>query len=197
MKKTALILLVLAVGAFSQTAFCQNWTGNINAFIGAKSMDEDDWEPVEDQVEIGVMFDFQQDSWPVAIAVDIMSSSADDGSWYRFADNNLYYLDMNVSTMEICGGVRKIWDNTSNMTPFLGGGISAIYVDVESTVDGTRLDDDDSTFGLWVDGGVYWKIGERCNIGFDLRLSGGEVTLYGEDIEAGGSHLGFLVGYHW
>ncbi|UCE89548.1 MAG: hypothetical protein JSW10_01540 [Pseudomonadota bacterium] len=52
--------------------------GNIGGFIGGKGLNQDDWEPVEAQGEIGVRVDYQGSGWPVVIAVDAFISAAED-----------------------------------------------------------------------------------------------------------------------
>ncbi len=190
--KRFIICTVLAVGILCPNVFAQDWTGNLNAFFGMKYLDEDDWEPVDDQGEMGAMFDFQKTDWPVAIAFDILASANDDDFWYDGLN-----IKMESATAEICTGVRKIWETSYAMKPFIGGGVAVIFADVEAYGYGTKIDDDDSAFGLWIDGGVYWTVSEHFNIGADIRFSNAEVTLFGADLEAGGSHFGLLAGYHW
>ena len=55
----------------------------------------------------------------------------------------------------------------------------------------------DTAMGSWVEGGIYFTVSERFNIGFNLRLSQAEVTLYGVEFEAGGTHTGLLLGFPW
>ena len=54
--------------------------------------------------------------------------------------------------------------------------------------------DDDGT-GFWVDGGVFWRLGRRFNAGFEARVSRGEISLFDTDLEAGGEHIGFVLGF--
>ena len=50
-------------------------------FLGAKALDEDDWEPAEEQDEGGIGVDFKQQSWPVSIAIDFLHGSGDGTLW--------------------------------------------------------------------------------------------------------------------
>jgi len=56
---------------------------------------------------------------------------------------------------------------------------------------------DDSSIGIWLNGGIYWTLGEAFNLGFELAYSHAKVTVFGEDANAGGGHAGILLGYHW
>jgi len=173
------------------------WTGNINAFLGMKYLDEGDWEPLDEQEEFGIKVDFKQQGWPVSIAIDYLSSS-DDGTMLMYHPRfGTVPFNFEGETSELCFGVRKIWDYFPTMRPFIGGGIAFINAEIEGRALGKRLSVDDDAVGIWVNGGIYWTLAEHFNIGFDLRWSKAEVTLLGIKGEAGGTHAGVLVGYHW
>ena len=174
----------------SPMAYAQqgSWTGNINAFLGAKALDETDWEPVDEHGEIGFKVDFKQRSWPVSIAIDFLFSSGDD---------TLLGVDFEGETSELNLGVRKIWDQFPHVRPFIGGGISFISAEFKGTVLGVPVSDDDAGTGIWFGGGVYWTLAEHFNIGLELGVSTANVTLFGVEASAGGGHSGVLAGYHW
>jgi len=161
-----------------------DWTGNVNFFLGAKALDEDEWEPVEEQTEFGVEIDFRQQNWPVSIAIDILGA-ADDNTFAGF--------DVESKTSELNIGVRKIWDKSPIVRPFIGGGVSFITGEFEAF----GVSEDDSAIGFWLGGGVYWTLSEHFNLGMELKVSSAEVTLFGVDANAGGGHFGLLIGYHW
>jgi hypothetical protein len=161
-----------------------DWTGNVNFFLGAKALDEDEWEPGEEQTEFGVEIDFRQQNWPVSIAIDLLFAADEDD----FAG-----FDVESKTSELNIGVRKIWDKSPLVRPFIGGGVSFITGEFEAF----GVSEDDSAMGLWIGGGVYWTLSEHFNLGLELKVSSAEVTLFGVDANAGGGHFGLLIGYHW
>ena len=191
------ILMICAMGSKVYAAQQTDWTGNVNFFLGSKTLDEDDWEPLEDQAEFGIKVDFKQQSWPVSIAID-SSYSSDDGDLLIW-DSFLGFVDLDIegNTSELSLGVRKIWDHFPIVRPFIGGGIAFISAEMEGSAFGISVSDDDTAMGIWIGGGVYWTISEHFNLGLDLRWSKAEVTLFDEDGEAGGTHFGLLIGYHW
>ena len=186
----ALILATALSILWASTALAQQglWTGNINVFLGAKALEEDDWAPVEDHTEIGLKVDFRQQSWPVNIAIDFLFSSDDDEA---------LGIDVEGETSELNFGVRKIWDQFPHVRPFIGGGISLIRAEFKGSLLGITVSDEDAGVGFWIDGGVYWTLGEYFNIGLEAGISKAEVTLFGVDAEAGGGHFGVLAGYHF
>ena len=184
MKKNilALALLLLFVSTNANA-----WTGNVNAILGQKTLDKDDWEPADEQAEFGVLVDFKKSEWPVSIAIDLLASvdEVTDG-----------IITIEASTTEFDVGVRKIWEVTgSSIRPYIGGGIAFVGAELKET--NTNISVDDNGTGIWLNGGIYWTLGQSFNLGLDLRYSQADVTLLGIDAEAGGTHVGVILGYHW
>jgi outer membrane protein with beta-barrel domain len=165
--------------------------GNANFLIGTKHLDSDDWEPLEDQDALGLELTFGKSTWPINIAVDLFSTSATEDDFTV----NLglpVTVDLEGSTMELDLGARKVWGK--NMTrPFLGGGLAVISADLDAEID----QDDDVGMGLWVGGGVFWRIGSRFNIGGSVRYSDVNVNLFDVDGDAGGLTYGVILGWGW
>lgn len=164
------------------------WTGNANIFLGGKTLDDDDWEPAERQGEFGIEIDFRKKEWPINIAIDLLGAGAEETEGITKRESR---------TSEFNIGVRKIWENFPHVRPFIGGGLSFIRAEDEISVLGLTVSDDDSGSGIWIGGGVYWTLEEHFNIGFEVKSSYAEVTLFDKDVNAGGGHFGFLAGYHW
>lgn len=178
------LISIITIAGSQNSAFGQSdWTGNVNFFLGAKAL-EDEWEPAEEQTEFGIEVDFRQKSWPVNIAIDLLGAAG---------EGDLGGIDFESKTSELNIGVRKIWDKTPHVRPFIGGGISFITGEFE----GLSLSEDDSAVGFWIGGGVYWTLGEHFNLGLELKFSSAEITIFDVDVNAGGGHFGLLIGYHW
>lgn len=166
--------------------FAQGWTGNINAFMGMKFLNEDEWTPVEGQEEIGIQLDFRATEWPFNIAIDFLRSSTTEFEPF-------FGVDVKGETTEIDVGIRTIWEQSPHVRPFLGGGLS--FINAEFSAFG--LSDDDIGLGIWLDYGVYWTLGGHFNIGLEGRLSTAGVNLFGVDANGGGWHIEMLGGFHW
>ena len=188
---TFFILSVPGLAISDSSSDPGSWTGNINVFLGAKALDEDDWEPAESQVEGGILLDFKKNNWPVSIAIDFLASSYDTRAIGTFSGG------IEAKTREVNLGIRKIWDQFPKMRPFIGGGIAFIWAEFEETAPGVSVSDNDIGAGVWIGGGIYWTITEDFNIGLDLRWSKAEVTLFDSNVDAGGGHAGLLLGFHW
>ena len=181
------ILITLLFLCISTAAHAQGSSGNANLLLGSKKLDKDDWEPLESQAELGAMFDFNLDNWPVNMAVDLLVS-ADTAT--------ILGVDIEASTVEIDFGARKYFDTGSSFSPYIGGGLALVSAELKAIEGNVEITEDDSSMGFWLNAGFAWTI-NQVNIGIDLRHSDAEVTLYGYDAEAGGNHIGLFVGYHW
>ena len=173
---------------FFINANANEWTGNVNFFLGQKTLEENDWAPADEQAEFGVLVDFKQSHWPVSIAIDLLGS---------IDKVTVSGVDIEGSTSEFDIGVRKIWEvANSSIRPYIGGGLAFINAEIKATGFNTVSQDDNGT-GIWLNGGVYWTLGQHFNLGLDLRYSQADVTVFGVDVDAGGTHAGIILGYHW
>lgn len=191
------LAVVSMLGMF---AFCgvanADATGNVNFFIGQKYLNGD-WEDdsigadFSTQREFGVLMSFGQTTWPIDMAIDFLTSSADD---------NISGVKLEGETMELDFGVRKHWGKAKTR-PFIGGGLGWVKGELTGSASGISVSADDSSYGAWIDGGVFWRFGERFNLGLEGRYSMAKIEpkLGGTtfDMEAGGFHLGLLIGIGW
>jgi opacity protein-like surface antigen len=188
------LALVLSLFCASVVSAQDEWTGNINAFLGRKTLDKDDWKPAEEQGEFGVEFDFRQKSWPISIAIDLLGASGEGNAFDPLLGN----VKFKSKTSEFNLGVRKIWELPSPVRPFIGGGLSFMRAEGEVEIPGMGSASESGTgTGIWLGGGVYFTLGEHFNLGFELKYSDASVTIAGVDVNAGGTHVGLLAGYHW
>lgn len=180
------MMVLVLLAAFNGAAWAG---GNVNIMFGQKYLDDDDWDPVEDQREYGLMLDFKaNDSWPFSIAFDLLFSD-DDGDYYG--------AQIEGETQEFNLGIRKYFPVTAQFKPYVGGGLAYISTEFSGSYAGIGASDDDSTVGFWLGGGVVYTFAQNINIGVDLRYSQAEVTMFGVDGEAGGNHLLVFAGVHF
>jgi len=185
MKKVCLAIMLML---FVINTHADPWSGNVNFFLGKKSVDSEYWAPVDDPVEFGVLVDFKPSGWPISVALDAL------GSYDQVTEGGIKFEG---TTSEFNAGVRKIWQvSGSSVRPYIGGGLAFINAEFKGTGFNTVSDDDKGT-GIWLNGGIYWTLGQHFNLGLDLRYSEADVTLFGLEGKAGGTHAGLLLGYHW
>ena len=193
MKKTAILAVVLAAAVLSGAARASSsgWKGDADILIAGKSLDKNQWAPTDQQGEIGLLSNWQGPEWPIALAVDLLSASR------NATISSGGFTGQKGKTSEFDLGVRKIWRPDARFRPFAGGGFALASGEIDKTGPAGTISDKDSGVGIWLNGGVFWTLSEAFNLGFDVRISGAQVRLFGSDVSAGGFHLGLLAGYHW
>ncbi len=190
MRLRRLVLVALAWMLSAPFALAET---QVNFFLGQKALDGE-WNPIDRQAELGAMMSFGRDAWPVRIAADVLVSGK-DGTLPGA-------VDVKGTTFEIAPGVRKIWGKKA-FHPFAGAGVAIVGARVELQNVVASVDDAGVSVGPWIDGGVFWRLGMRFNLGVDVRWSRANVDLdFGPGIpspemDAGGLHYGLLLGFGW
>ncbi len=161
------------VAPFHEDETASNKVTNFTVIVGQRSLDKDDWEPVEDQFVFGIEVDqYERDEsfgWEVAVQY-----SEDDGS--------VLGTDIGGSTTEFSFGVRKTFATSGRIHPYIGAGISSMHA--QSDITGAPSDED-SAIGGYAHGGVYWNLGQNLNVGVDVRtLQFTDINLNGVDADA-------------
>jgi opacity protein-like surface antigen len=189
LRRTILIAAVLAISGSSSVLLAGDWSGNVNAFLGVKMLDKDDWEPLEEQSEVGILFDIGKNGWPVNILIESMYSTQDEDAGPG--------TENEVTTIEAIIGVRKIWAPNSTIRPFIGGGLCVVTGFASTEQEYVEITENASGIGFSIGGGVYWTIAQHFNLGLDARYSSAEATFNDIDSAIGGVHSGLILGYHW
>lgn len=205
-------LCVILIAAAAQAPQAKH---TYNFFLGGKWLPElsDDDLPfgldLKEQPDLGVEMSFGKDDWPVMIAVDILASGADDSRSFSayippYGDLDLE-IELENRSIELDVGVRKTWEKAgSRVRPYIGGGLSTIQSEMESTFSAAPLfgassfEDTGEGLGIWAGGGVYWKVGKKMNLGFNVRRSSARLSFDDLDIDnvhLGGTHVGLLLGW--
>ena len=181
-----IVFTLLFIVAFNSHA--DGWSGNVNFLLGTKSLDNKDWAPFDEQAAFGVLVDFKQKSWPISMAIDILGS---------YDEETALGIKTEATTSEFDIGIRKIWEvSGSSIRPFIGGGIAFVRGEIKTSTLISASVDDIGT-GIWLNGGVYWTLGQHFNLGLQARYTKAEITFVNTDIEAGGTHAALMLGYHW
>ena len=164
----ALIVLGLA-GCAAAPAPIQSATreNRISIYLGQRNLDEDDWEPVEEQATFGLEFSRETAGSPVGFEIGLMGSAdeADFGG-----------ADVEGTTGELYGGLRKTFGGDV-VRPYVGGGIA--FITAEAEISGVGSDDDSSPAG-YLHGGIDFDVTDSFFLGIDLRF------LFASDIEIAG-----------
>ncbi|VAX15028.1 hypothetical protein MNBD_NITROSPINAE01-1652 [hydrothermal vent metagenome] len=194
------LMVMLAITFTAPVSFAESeWTGNINALVGKRMLENSKWEPLDDQWGGGLEFDFKQKSWPVSILFSVSGSSKDEDICCVSDGIFLYSVNNKVETLEMSAGLKKYFALGGNAFPYVAVGGSYIEVETSSEagsfVSGSLLSrGNDSTTGGFVNGGVMWKM-EMFNVGFDIRKLFGTSLKNGFDVDY--YQYSLLLGFGW
>ncbi len=190
MKRTVMVCMLIAscvlVGSKARAA---EVTGNLNLLLGEKILSERDWTTEggadwSKQFEAGIMFDIREKSWPVNIALDLLSSKK---------TVTIHGRDVDGKTSEFALGVRKYFREDQLVKPYVGGGLANITAEMSSGDNSSSA----SQIGPWIDGGVKFNPIKALNVGADVRYSQAETEINGDKIQAGGWHWGLFAGWNF
>lgn len=181
--------LILALLLVSASSLAGDWTGNINAFLGMKYLDSDDWlDEFQEQTEGGILFDIQKTDWPVCAVVESM---------YSMGNDEVFGVDIDVSTTELFLGVGKTWAPNPTIRPYVRAGINFASVEQKASSGFSSETLNESGTGYAISGGVYWTLSQHFNLGLGIRYSKATIDFGDFETEAGGTHSGLVIGYHW
>ena len=172
--------------------------GNANFVLGSRRLNNKDfWEPTEDQGVLQATVDFGKQGWPIHLAVGVGASVGEKENVFDPITSTFDKLTGTVSELSV--GVMKVWEPKGNTRPFIAGGISSVTakLEVDNPVLG-KISEDDTSIGYYVQGGVFWRIGTRFNIGFEGRLlTGTDITIGTVKGDADYGQFGLLLGWGW
>lgn len=155
-------------------------TSHISLFLGNRSMNDDDWDPVDDQTVFGIGYDTKLSSIPFEFEAAVARSKDESGS-------------VEGITRELSAGLRKTFDvGEPKLHPYVGGGLGLIRAEVEAP----GPDDDDTSLGIYLHGGLGYDLSAEWQVGIDLRfLFGSDITLLGNNMDADYTQFAVYVAY--
>jgi hypothetical protein len=163
--------------------------GDLNFLLGQKQLEDDALAPDDEGTVLGGMLSLGGEDWPVQLAVDVLAYGGDE------------VFDLGI--LEVGVGVRKIF-RAGAVRPYVGGGIERVAAAVEGDPTFSFDSKGDGTgTGVWAGAGVFWRLGQRFNLGFDVRWDSAEVDIEFdsgpvlEDLEVGGVAAGVTLGFGW
>jgi len=138
------------------------YTANLSGYLGHKTLDEGDWQSLDSQTAIGVLFDIRKQSWPVSIVYNVVGSGDVDKSGS---------LETEGYTLEHRIGIRKTYDS-EKIHRYYGGGIALVEAEIKNKDNGiTTSEDDDSATGYWLGAGLYYDVTSQFILGFDVTYT--------------------------
>lgn len=165
----------------------------VDLYLGARSLNENDWSPVEDQTTVGLEYVHEGLDAPIGFELGLFVSEKSKENVVVGGGT----ADITGKTGELAAGVHKTFlRDGGRIHPYVGGGLAAIQAKLRADDSaGGSASDDDTSGALYVHGGVEFDLGPAFLIGLDLRLLGGSsVTLFGVNGDADYAQLALVLG---
>jgi len=141
--------------------------------LSHRNLDEDLWRSLDDQFSIGFHFDFGKRR--IHHVFSLLASDKGGCSSICFGRP-----DSEGSIAELSYGV--IFSRfTGKFQPYIGGGISFVNAGVDWNEVGRDFDDEDTSAGWYLAGGLAWRVASKLQLGVDVRQLGGTEIELGPD----------------
>jgi len=186
------ILLASCASTAAQRPPPERPNSKFDVYLGVRSLDEDDWAPVEDQGTLGLEYVHEHPADLVGFELGLFAS----GNTKHDVQIGGGTFDVRGRTTELSVGLRKTFcEDPTCVTPYVGAGLSLIRADFKGASGGSSAEDDDSSAGIYAHGGIDIPLGPGVTIGLDLRLLGGtDITLFGVNGTADYGQIALVLG---
>jgi hypothetical protein len=167
---------------------------NLSVPIAGRNMSSDLWNDVDSQGALGVTVDFGRHGSPFHFQAGLQSSTATKSFSDPLVD------DTRGTISEIFFGIAKVWETKGRARPYMGGGASFVHATLEEDVlsGSGGVSKDDDSLGLYLEGGIYWRLTPHFNFGLMGRgLGGTSISLFGADGDADYWEFGPMLGWSW
>jgi hypothetical protein len=176
------------------TAESDGMEGNLQFLIGQSYLG-DVWQPLDRPAAFGIEVDFAPKKSPVHVAI-ATSISGDSASVA-----NPYYGETGgvaVGFAEFSAGFIWLPVRRAIARPYLGAGVLTLIASVDGGANAWNGGDADQSFGFYANAGLFFKVGDSFNIGFDGRIvRGTSVTIAGINVDGDYERASLLIGFSW
>lgn len=164
--------------------------GNINLILAGRQLD-DNWQPMDDQNAIGIRLDHEVGEFPLHLVWGLHASS-DDGT--DMAEPFHRAGDVEATVSEFSFGLMKLWGRAGRFRSYISTGASLVHANLEAE----GLDQSDESLGVFVEVGMFWRLGRGFNVGIDTRhLLLTDLEIGGADVDVNYFQVGLLAGWGW
>lgn len=152
--------------------------------VGQRQLDEEAWQPLEDQALVGIEFSSVNASTGLGFEMGLLGSFDDDG------EGNEPQIEL--LALEFFGGFR-VQAARGRVRPFVGAGAAATYVDVEADLGFASGSDNAIALGGYMHGGINFEVSRDLDLVFEVRQRiGQDIDFSGVELDL--DYLTFAVG---
>lgn len=136
----------------------------VGLYLGQRNLDEDDYEPVDEQVMLGIEFVHEARESVVGWEFGLAGSAVEET--VEVSSSN---VDLEATTGEVYAGIRKSI-GSGRLRPYIGGGVAYIQSELEASDGALTVSADDGSIAAYAHAGVSLSLTPGFFIGLDLRL---------------------------
>jgi outer membrane protein W len=162
---------------------------NLQLLGGIKVLNDNDWDPADEQTAFGLQFDIQPEDWPFHFTTGLITAESSSEETNVSGIGN---VTAESQTTEIMAGIKKYFSN-DELRPFLGVGLTVIRGELETTTPLGSDSDSGTGVGPWVSLGALYMISDWLGLGGQVLYSTAETEIFGQDLDAGGLHADALL----
>jgi hypothetical protein len=160
----------------------------INAFGGVRSLENDDFDDVDDATVLGGELLLGLTYSGLGIEGGYAHAKADGGPLFSGTGSS------DVETEELYVGLRETWNTDAVFQPYIGGGVSWLDANAEAS---SGFDDSDNSVAGYARAGLGWQF-SSIQFGVDGRaMFGSDFEIDDEDTDLDYFQLLAFVGFSW
>jgi hypothetical protein len=176
------------------TSSSDGMTGNVQFLIGQTYLGNF-WQPLDEPASFGLEVDFGPSKSLVHVAL-AWSGSGDSSTVTTPYFGRTGHVA--VGFLEFSAGFLVLPVRHAPVRPYVGGGALRMFASTDSGANAWNGGDSDQSFGFYGNAGVYFKVGDHFNIGFDGRIvRGTKIQLVGVEGDADYEQISMLIGFSW
>jgi len=180
-------ILVCCAAQGVALAAADDWDWNYNGVIGRRYMGDKDWAPFHIYNEIGVEGSWGKMDEPLMFATDFFTSQDSQREGSKTIQSKSYQLQL---------GLRKIWTFSKHWNPYGGAGLTVSKGDLEEVSSSGTKRGSDNAYGIWVGGGIFYRVGQNFNVGVAVRAClMDSYRILGVDRGGNSTNIGFVIGW--
>ncbi len=193
--KRGLIALTIACAALAAGNACADGMAGNTQFLIGQTYLSDDWKPLDEPSSFGVEVDFAPAKSPVHVALGFsVAGESKRVSGPVFGQTG----KVGAGILEFSAGAAWHPVKKGVVRPYLGVGVVRVFAGVGSGSDFWSGGESDQSFGFYGNAGVFFKVGDTFNIGFDGRIvRGTSISIANFDTNTNYGQASLLLGFSW
>ena len=168
-------------------------SARLQLLLGRRDLDDSGFEPTDEPGILGFEFSQVPEVGGLGFEFGINFGYDDDDNVFVPGVGN---ADLELAQAEIYAGMRAEFGQ-GNVRPYIGGG--GAFMSTTTTVKQGFLEaeEDDSTLGAYIHGGIQVDINEAFFLGLDYRhMFGSEYEVGGVDYDSDYDQIAFTLGFN-